>query len=438
MDELNQKFDERHRAAWAQVVDQGLRRRHLDMADVLDAFPNKGGDLATGVIEEILLQLTSMGVEVVEAEIDGATIARIAKSAESSTAEVDALRQYMREATRHRILTREEEVEIARRMHFYQTEKERLAAAATELQTKAASVREMRALVMEDRSARADPAVRSEIRRLERQAKRLEADSQALEGESEAAATREREARHEFITNNLRLVIKLARQSMPRAGIDFLDLIQAGNVGMMRALDRFDETRGFKFSTFATHWVRQAISLYISDHKSNIRVPIHMNDQIRKMRMVEARLREQLGRDPTNEEIVEDLGDLLNKQLSVDKLDKIRRAAVMAAQASLNAPVGDEENGAERGDLIADMRAPDPERELIAGMVHDKLEDALEELLNPRERRVVQLRFGLIDGKHRTLEEVGKRLNVTRERVRQIEARALFKLRSNEAIQHIR
>jgi len=436
------EMSDAQRAAWAGVVDAGLRRRKLAIEEVLDAFPavparNDFAHEQQGqIIEQLLITLAKLGVDV-DADVDDAALERIVKAAESSTAEVDALRQYMREATKHRILTREEEVEISRRLHFYGEQEEQLHSAARGLREKAERVRETRKLLMEDRESRQLPEVRSEIRRLERRVKRLESDAEDFDRSAEAAHDKAVAAKNEFITNNLRLVIKIAREHMPRPGVDFLDLIQAGNMGMMRAIDRFDETRGFKFSTFATHWVRQAISLYISDHKSNIRVPIHMNDQIRKLARVEIALRDSLGRKPTELEIAEELTIILKKEMTPEKVDKIRDARTIAAGSSLNDTLGDEDGSAEKGDIIPDPRAPDPEREMIAKVQREFLEDAVETLLTPRERRVIQLRFGMIDGQRRTLEEVGKRMDVTRERVRQIEAKALAKLRADRAISEL-
>ena len=233
------------------------------------------------------------------------------------------------------------------------------------------------------------------------------------------AILKSKRAKQKLAETNLRLVVSIAKKYVGR-GMSFLDLIQEGNMGLMKAVDKYDYNRGFKFSTYATWWIRQAITRAIADQARTIRIPVHMVETINKLVRTQRQLVQDLGRDPSNEEIAEQMG------IEGTKVQEIRKIA--QEPVSLETPIGEEEDS-HLGDFIEDETAINPDDAANYTMLREQLNDVLS-CLGQREKRVLQLRFGLIDGTPRTLEEVGKEFDVTRERIRQIEAKALRKLKS--------
>ena len=295
----------------------------------------------------------------------------------------DPVRMYLKEIGKVNLLTPEEEIELAQHMGAGDAAKEQM-----EEIGKARENGEEVSLTPEEEAA------------LKKAIKKGEAAKQRL---AEA---------------NLRLVVSIAKRYVGR-GMLFLDLIQEGNLGLIKAVEKFDYTKGYKFSTYATWWIRQAITRAIADQARTIRIPVHMVETINKVIRVSRQLLQELGHDPTPEEISEEMN------MPVDKVREIRKIA--QEPVSLETPIGEEEDS-HLGDFIPDEDASEPSEAASFTLLKEQLVDVLG-TLTPREEKVLKLRFGIEDGRTRTLEEVGKEFNVTRERIRQIEAKALRKLR---------
>ncbi len=287
----------------------------------------------------------------------------------------DPVRMYLKEIGKVNLLTYEEEVELAQAMEAGNMAQEQL----------------------DDPDAGLDEETRKELEKL------------AKKGAS---------AKQRLAEANLRLVVSIAKRYVGR-GMLFLDLIQEGNLGLIKAVEKFDHTKGYKFSTYATWWIRQAITRAIADQARTIRIPVHMVETINKVIRVSRQLLQELGHDPSPEEIAEEMN------MPVDKVREILKIA--QEPVSLETPIGEEEDS-HLGDFIPDEDASEPSEAASFTLLKEQLVDVLS-TLTPREEKVLKLRFGIEDGRTRTLEEVGKEFNVTRERIRQIEAKALRKLR---------
>ena len=393
-----------------ELIETGKRNGKLTTKEINDAIEETGFDVEQ--IDKLYETLERNSVEIVDEpdpDADAFTLTEAsvdmfesALSAEGVAID-DPVKVYLKEIGRVPLLTPDEEIKLALAIQegnkAVETKKEKFAPVLEVEQNKKLSIRdrnEAMNAVLDTYSA----AQREELKTLDK-----------LISQGDRAKQRLSEA-------NLRLVVSIAKRYVGR-GMQFLDLIQEGNLGLIKAVEKFDHTKGFKFSTYATWWIRQAITRAIADQARTIRIPVHMVETINKVKKVSSQLLHQNGHEPTADEISEAL------DMPVEKVREIMRVA--QEPVSLETPIGEEEDS-HLGDFIPDEDAPVPAEAASHTLLKEQLASVLGSL-TPREEKVLRLRFGLEDGRPRTLEEVGKEFNVTRERIRQIEAKALRKLR---------
>lgn len=386
-------------AVVSRLVTKGKKQGFLTLDNILELFPQAEEELE--LLDSLYEKLVDAGVDVfdVASEKEAEKISKfedidLSQIKLDKTVSSDPVRMYLREIGNYSLLTSAEEVDLAKKAEVLRYKK-----TVKEMQ-KAGKKRPM------------PKDLAKEMGLKEREIKEIDAFSRGV-------ADRESMRAHEMLIKaNTRLVVSIAKKHMGR-GLQFLDLIQEGNMGLMKAVDKFDWRRGFKFSTYATWWIRQAITRAIADQAKTIRVPVHMVETIHKYKKIERELEQKYERTPTPEEVAKVMG------IEAEKAHDIVKIAQDVT--SLETPVGKEEDTRLK-EFIEDETTLSPfeaaSRELLKGHIDEVLQS-----LNPRERKVLELRFGLKDGRTRTLEEVGKEFGVTRERIRQIEAKALRKLR---------
>ncbi|HBI35908.1 TPA: RNA polymerase sigma factor RpoD [candidate division WWE3 bacterium] len=386
-------------AVISRLVTKGKKQGFLTLDNILELFPQAEEELET--LDFLYEKLVDAGVDVfdVTSEKEAEKIHKfedidLSQIKLDKTVSSDPVRMYLREIGNYSLLTSLEEVDLAKKAEVIRYKK---------------MIKDMQ---HEGNKKPSPKDISKEMGLKEREVKEIEAFSHGTNDKEGARA-------HEMLIKaNTRLVVSIAKKHMGR-GLQFLDLIQEGNMGLMKAVDKFDWRRGFKFSTYATWWIRQAITRAIADQAKTIRVPVHMVETIHKYKKIERELEQKFERTPTPEEVAKVMG------IEPEKAHDIVKIAQDVT--SLETPVGKEEDTRLK-EFIEDETTLSPfeaaSRELLKGHIDEVLQS-----LNPRERKVLELRFGLKDGRTRTLEEVGKEFGVTRERIRQIEAKALRKLR---------
>jgi RNA polymerase primary sigma factor len=412
------------------IAARGRERGFVTSEDVLDGLPDT--ELVPEQVEEFLAHVEQVlqdeGIEVIDVpgedagsgvEIDGAPRRRREELLKSPT--YDPVRMYIKESGRVPLLTAMQEVDLAMRIEAGERAGELLASLAVSGRVDGKRFRAVVDSVIRIRDHQLNPGKRLHLEGIGRET--LGRSYRGGEREEVVELLRRVEgdacvAKRHLIEANLRLVVSIAKR-YPTRGMAFLDLIQEGNLGLIRAVEKFDYTRGLKFSTYATWWIRQAISRAIADQSRVIRIPARMTGRINKVGRAQGMLEQTLGREPIPEEVGERVG------LSARRVEEV--FSVSRDPLSLESPVGEEEH-ARLGEFIEDPGAVAPIEAAFLGMMQEEIAAVLR-TLSARERRVVELRFGLTDGQPRTLQEVGREFGITRERIRQIEAKTLCKLR---------
>jgi len=431
------------------IAQRGRERGFVTSEDLLEDVPVE--DLRPEQVEEFLTgieeHLREQGIEVIEVpgeEVSAEAQASLARDEDVLKAPTnDPVRMYLKEIGKVPLLTAPEEVDLARRIEVgeFSTEMQRLVAeielhapeySAAELKRSKAEVeksfRRVVQLVCEIREHQLEKFERVHaIGREQVQRTWKPSSTQAREDFVRRVERDGQLAKKKLIEANLRLVVSIAKRYVGR-GMLFLDLIQEGNLGLIRAVEKFDYSKGFKFSTYATWWIRQAITRAIADQARTIRIPVHMVETINKLIRIQRQLLQDLGREPTPEEIGKEMG------IPAEKVREILK--VSQEPVSLETPIGEEEDS-HLGDFIEDAEAIVPVDAASFILLQEQLESVLH-TLSEREKKVIELRFGLMDGHPRTLEEVGREFGVTRERIRQIESKTLSKLRHPSRSQKLR
>ncbi len=412
------------------IAARGRERGFVTSEDVLDGLPDT--ELVPEQVEEFLAHVEQVlqdeGIEVIDVpgedsgrgvETEGAPRRRREELLKSPT--YDPVRMYIKEIGRVPLLTAMQEVDLAMRIEAGELAGELLGSLAVSGRVDQKRFRGVVDSVIRIRDHQLNPENRLYLEGIGRET--LGRSYRGGEPAKVVHLLRRVEgdacvAKRNLIEANLRLVVSIAKR-YPTRGMAFLDLIQEGNLGLIRAVEKFDYTRGYKFSTYATWWIRQAISRAIADQSRVIRIPVHMNEHINKVGRAQRQLEQTLGREPMPEEVGERVG------LSARKVEEV--LSVSRDPLSLETPVGEEEQ-ARLGEFIEDHGAMAPLEATFFGMMQEEIAAVLR-TLSARERRIVELRFGLTDGQPRTLQEVGRKFGITRERIRQIEAKTFCKLR---------
>ena len=451
---IDTKFEDELMAVAEQFIVKGKEQGYLTPDDILQGFPEL--DAEPDQIFRIFAAFKEIGIEVTDGEKDFEEVEQIDDEMlldiemMDSVSLDDPVRMYLKEIGRVSLLTANDEVELAQAIEAKPLHDALQALnVPEEVDGRQRSVEEMlpeiieclatvkrkghQAYIAQELLGLADISTLQNLLDAVAAERRKQATNGAAKPRVRAEALesyriaryrlteryeRAYEAKQRLTEANLRLVVSIAKKYIGR-GLSFLDLIQEGNMGLIRAVEKFDYHKGYKFSTYATWWIRQAITRAIADQARTIRIPVHMIEIINKLVRVSRRLLQELGREPSDEEIGVEMG------MAPEKVREIVK--VSQDPLSLETPIG-EEGDSHLGDLVEDREAVSPSDAASLTMLHSEIQGVLD-TLTPRERRVLQLRFGLTDGHQRTLEEVGKRIGVTRERIRQIEAKALRKLR---------